>query len=117
MSRRLEISDNGRIIYAQDVDEYSLEFDSTELRLSASHNLPRDPNAPTVRVNDGPPIELTTTITSVPPGPVEQLGDLESLTPPDGEHPTEAVLEVVHTGDRNPANERRTKSRKPAGGS
>lgn len=120
MSKRLEISDNGRVIYAQDVESYSLEFDSAQLTLTATHNIPRDPSAPVVTVDGGPPLDLTTVITSTPPGPGIQLGDLDSLIPPpqsagapDGDdEPTVHVIERVHTGDRDPTAEATTRRRR-----
>lgn len=125
MSHRLEISVDGRIIYCHDVEEYSLEFDRSDLTLAAKHDLPRDPSLPTVTVNDGPPIDPATVISSVAPGEGIQL-DPPPLTPgaPDGHdedtEPADEVIETVHTGDRDPeaeeaaAKERRHRGRKPA---
>lgn len=84
---RLEIRANGQIIYLNDVAEYRLAFDGSDLELTASHTL--KPVA-----DSGVPGLTGTPLVPPPLTPGAPDGDDEGTAPP------VEVIERVHTGDR-----------------
>lgn len=122
---KLEIRIDDRIIYAQTVTAYSVEYGSADLMLTAKHNLP--PN-PAVDAATGTPIPgsdetlVQSSVLTIPDNPL--LPPAPSPGAPDGDdeqgEPADPVLQRVHTGDRDPeaeeqsARTRRANARKAA---
>ncbi|MBE5453485.1 hypothetical protein E3G52_000349 [Mycobacteroides abscessus] len=84
MADRLEIRHNDRIIYAQDIDSYSIEIEDGTLALAAIQAGPTGTVIDGVISVDHAPVSLVT-------APDAHLDEQPGTDP--------AVLERVHTGD------------------
>ncbi len=84
---RLEIRAGGRVVYSQDVFDYKLRMDNSELTLTASHSALAMDSITSLKFTDNPAFPPT-------PTPGAPDGDDEPTAP------DEPVIEQVHTGER-----------------